>query len=227
VLAASFFFARGDVERNSCRHLFPTIAYQLTTSIPSLRVPIYQTLHDDHGILEHGIQDQLQKLIVEPLLDKNFSPCTSARVVIIDAIDECDDQKSAKDIIKFFASALRHELNNLPLQFIITSRPEIHIRAAFRDPCIRSMTHIVNLWDFNSHADIHVFLTSHFEQIYQDHFDIIISKPTNISLALIRAPVSSYEGKKPKSNEGKKLGYAFWKVLTNCWLTKGEETERL
>ena len=54
-----------------------------------------------------------------------------------------------------------------------------------------------------------------------------ISKPTNISLVLIRVAVSSYEGKKPKSNEGKKLGYAFWKVLTNCWLTKGEETERL
>jgi len=40
-----------------------------------------------------------------------------------------------------------------------------------------------------------------------------ISKPTNFSLALIRAPVSSYEGKKSKSNEGKKLGYTFWKVL--------------
>ena len=40
-----------------------------------------------------------------------------------------------------------------------------------------------------------------------------ISKPTNVSSALIRAPVSSYEGKKSKSNEGKKLGYTFWKVL--------------
>jgi hypothetical protein len=40
-----------------------------------------------------------------------------------------------------------------------------------------------------------------------------ISKPTNFSSALIRAPVSSYEGKKSKSNEGKKLGYTFWKVL--------------
>ena len=40
-----------------------------------------------------------------------------------------------------------------------------------------------------------------------------ISKPTDFSLALIWAPVSSYEGKKSKSNEGKKLGYTFWTVL--------------
>ena len=45
-------------------------------------------------------------------------------VVVIDALDECDE-KSAKEIARLLSDL--GKINDLPLQFLVTSRPAYHI----------------------------------------------------------------------------------------------------
>jgi len=49
-------------------------------------------------------------------------------IIVIDALDECQDQKQVKNLITIL---FRHT-QNLPIKFFITSRPEPRLREAFR-----------------------------------------------------------------------------------------------
>ena len=174
VLAASFFFYRGHPERSSSDRLFTTIAYQLSISIPSLTFSIHQTLHKNPSIPNKAILHQLQQLIINPFFV--FSPpLTLRRVVVIDALDECEDRNSAKEILTCIIDAFHH--SHIPLQFVITSRPEFHIRSKFKVPEAQAITRSIDLRDFDAGNDIRIFLTRRFERIYQDHSDVMSDVP--------------------------------------------------
>jgi len=170
VLAASFFFYRGNIERSSSRRLFPTIAHQLSSSIPGLRSLIDLAIYQNPSIPGKTIRNQLKSLIIDPIFSL-CHPLTLCRVIVIDALDECNDKESARDIITLITMAL-HEYH-LPLQFIITSRPENHIQNKLREPHIQTVTRIVNLRDFDARNDIRIFLVDRFREIYQKHYDIM------------------------------------------------------
>jgi hypothetical protein len=71
---------------------------------------------------------QLEQLIVNPLgsLAGSIRPC----VIVVDALDECEDRGTTSIIL----SALSRYVSELsPLKFLVTSRPEHHITAGFRD----------------------------------------------------------------------------------------------
>jgi len=174
MLAASFFFSRGNVERSTSRHLFTTIAYQLTISTPELKIPIQQTLHNDPSIPDRIIHDQLQCLIVDPILSLNESS-TPGRVIVIDALDECNDPRTIQDIIVLLANTLRQHRSLF--RVIVTSRPEIHIQSQFRDPQVDSLTRHLALHNFDADGDIRIFLALRFKEIYKDHGDVMHNTP--------------------------------------------------
>jgi hypothetical protein len=153
---------------------FPTIAYQLAISIPTLKPLIQSALCDDPSIPTKAARYQFESLIVKPFqsLEGYDSSC---KVIVIDAIDECSDKKSAEAIIHLLADVVMRL--RLPLQFFITSRPEGHIEKAFKG--IHDITHIFRLHDFDAQEDIRLFLESRFQEIYEDHGDVmrIVPKP--------------------------------------------------
>ena len=175
-LAASFFFSRGILKRSNTTHFFPTIAYQLTISIPSLKRPIFEVLQDDPTILTKSFRHQVQKLIINPLLTME-EPLSLSMAVVIDAIDECDDNDLVGEIISLLANAPR--ITEVPLRFLIACRPERHIRAKMADPIINSVTRSFDLSEFSAQDDIRLFLNIRFEDIYNRHYDVMrsISKP--------------------------------------------------
>jgi hypothetical protein len=83
-------------------------AIQLANSVPTLRRYICEAVTERSDITNQSLRDQWHQLILRPLskLDDNGNGCYSSYVLIIDALDECDDDNNVR---------------------IITSRPKIPI----------------------------------------------------------------------------------------------------
>jgi len=86
-------------------------------------------------------------------------------VIIVDALDECDDRHMIANFIDIVARALRD--HQLPLRFFFTSRVEEHIREMFATSPALDLTHCLRLQDFNADIDLHTFFRSRFTTIYQ------------------------------------------------------------
>lgn len=169
VLAASFFCDRFDDDCSNVKLIFPTIARQLASALPpSFGKALQQALKDNPGdICGYLPSYQFEKLIVEPLRSVPEPPPEEAYVVVIDALDECKDDSAISVILaalSLHADALRH------LRFVITSRPETHISAGFRDEELRKHAHSLRLasvpeeW---TRRDIITFLRTRFKEIRQ------------------------------------------------------------
>jgi len=128
ILAGSFFFSRGDENLTDPTLVFPTLAFQLANLDMSLKSSIGQALESDASYAHAGMQIQLQKLIVEPLL-ANFSSMNRKRLVfVLDALDECRNDARAADMVNLLLSHLRL----IPfVRVLLTSRPEPHIQQSF------------------------------------------------------------------------------------------------
>ena len=191
-LGASFFFSRGKGSRSVTTGLLPTLAYQLATRVPPLQILMQRALQSDPLILSQTLNDQFRKLIVDPILAINKP--LPRMVVVIDALDECSDEDLLVEVVRLlsdpFATARR-----LPFRFLLTSRPEEHIRNAFARPTTRSKTHSVALHDFPARDDIRAYLELEFVNIRSDHEVYLreVSKPWP-SPAVLEELVEKSEG---------------------------------
>src|SRR5271155_5666244 len=55
--------------------------------------------------------------------------CLSSYVLVIDALDECDDENNIRTLLHLFGEA--RSLTTVRLRIVMTSRPEIPIRHGF------------------------------------------------------------------------------------------------
>ena len=128
ILIASFFFSRNNASCCDKSYLIPTIAYQLTISIPEIRNRVWDVLRNDPLILSRSMEAQAKALIVRPLCDMK-DQVSPPRLVILDGLDECKGDEIQIYIINVLSTIVK-ELP-MPLLFLITSRPEQHIARAF------------------------------------------------------------------------------------------------
>ncbi|ESK82249.1 nwd2 [Moniliophthora roreri MCA 2997] len=162
MLAASFFFWRGDPKRNNPRYTFLSLAHDLALSIPELREYIEQAIRANPRILQASLEDQFEKLILEPC--RSLSRERRYRgVLVIDGLDECDKGQTQQRVLYIFAKAL---LEVIPFRILICSRPEPAIRDAFNTDRFRAYLCRVALdATFRPTRDIEIFLSSEFERI--------------------------------------------------------------
>jgi hypothetical protein len=118
-LGASFFCSRTSSSCRDLSRIVPTIAYQLALYSPAFRSALCKVLEDDQDIGSRNVVRQFEKLIREPLAAvKDAMP--EGVVVVIDALDECDENYGVRlileTLLKFAAT--------LPLKFFVASRPE-------------------------------------------------------------------------------------------------------
>ncbi|KAK3946985.1 hypothetical protein QBC32DRAFT_386543 [Pseudoneurospora amorphoporcata] len=66
-LGASFFFKKGEVDRNSAARFFTTIASQLVRRLPALAQHMKEVIETDPEIGEKYLTIQFEKLILQPL----------------------------------------------------------------------------------------------------------------------------------------------------------------
>jgi hypothetical protein len=90
-LGASFFFKRGEGKRGNASQFFTTIASNLVKHKPGMLARIRKALDNDSAISQRALKDQFEKLILQLLLGVYQAyQQGSARVVVIDALDECE-----------------------------------------------------------------------------------------------------------------------------------------
>lgn len=169
-LAASFFFTRGKDQRGTVNRVVATIAYQLANSVLEMRDDIGRAVSRDPSVLGLSLDIQVQRLIVEPFLSFLSRPTTTTHhrryLVIIDGLDECDGDDNQPRLISLIANLFFD--HNLPLTFIIASRPEPHIANFFQgNPRISAITQEFELDP--SEEDIRTFLFSSFEEMRNNH----------------------------------------------------------
>lgn len=128
-LGASFFFSRSSGDLSSTIKFVATIANELAESLPAYREHLQNALEFSPTITSRSLDDQWEKLILDPLrlmsLDNDFQ----LMVIVIDALDECDSEYDQGVLIQCLAEL--SALEKIPFRIFITSRPENSIHLGF------------------------------------------------------------------------------------------------
>ncbi|KAG8882156.1 hypothetical protein FRB97_008644, partial [Tulasnella sp. 331] len=127
-LGAAFYFARGKATHNA--GVIVELSRQLT-SRPELQSAIAAAVKEDRDIARRTPAYQYLKLIHDPLL--TLGQTTRKLVIIVDAVDECD-QQDASDLLEFISRD--HERLPAGVKFVITSRIDPHIRCELESPSV-------------------------------------------------------------------------------------------
>ncbi|KAF1974770.1 vegetative incompatibility protein HET-E-1 [Bimuria novae-zelandiae CBS 107.79] len=131
-LGASFFFKKGEGERGNASRFFTTIASDLVKHEPGILAGIRKALDEDSAISQRALKDQFEKLILHPLLEiKEAHSQALWRIIVIDALDECEREEDVRAILQLLART--KDMQPVPLRIVVTSRPELHIRLGFKE----------------------------------------------------------------------------------------------
>ena len=91
-------------------------------------------MQSDPEIAYESLYNQMMKLIVQPLNESSI-----ATVIVIDALDECEDEDPASAIL----SVLGRLISEIPkVKFFLTGRPEPRISEGFRLPLLANTTDV-------------------------------------------------------------------------------------
>ncbi|KAI1827705.1 hypothetical protein F4861DRAFT_330954 [Xylaria intraflava] len=129
-LGASFFFSRDDGDLASAEKFSITVAAQLAHTLPDLEIYINNAVTSDRHILELGFCDQWDRLVIKPLAQLvQKRRVSSPIIIVVDALDECDNEDDVMLLIKCFDAVAAIEGG--PVRVFITSRPELAINTGF------------------------------------------------------------------------------------------------
>ncbi|EZG05699.1 hypothetical protein H106_04721 [Trichophyton rubrum CBS 735.88] len=130
-LGGTFFFSKNEKDLRTLSKFVSSLAHQLSGLSPSLRVAVSTEKRHNTEVEQLAMGIQWEKLICNPL--SLLNPRHSPLIMVIDALDECEglSKRQIMGIINLFVSAAA--LQNIRLRFLITSRPESHIQAAFKE----------------------------------------------------------------------------------------------
>lgn len=129
-LGASFFFSRGGGDLGHAGKFFTTIAWQLANVFPTVRRHICEAVAENKDIARQTLRDQWNQLILEPLTKLRATLVQPSLLIVIDALDECEEDNDIRLLLLLLAEA--KSLESIRLRIFVTSRPETPIRLGFR-----------------------------------------------------------------------------------------------
>jgi hypothetical protein len=125
-LIGAFFCQRDDTNSREPRNILPTLIYKLAEIIPTFRRMVAERLRSKPNLTTESMDDTD---FLDLILSMPGQPNEHSRAFVIDALDECGDNRSRPDVLK----ALTDVAARAPwLKIIITSRPEADIERFFR-----------------------------------------------------------------------------------------------
>ena len=194
-MAASFFFMRGADNRSTIASLVPTLAYQLSISVPATKPLLQKALQRDPAITKKALRHQFKKLMVCPIFEGEIQR-TEPMVIIVDALDECDDKGLMEEFIEVVTDACR-EIRPFPFRVFLTSRVEEHLRKKLEALAARSIIYPLDLTNFDASDDIRKFFQFQFSTIYEENHELMIMReiswpwPSN---SILEALIEKAEG---------------------------------
>ncbi|OJJ99003.1 hypothetical protein ASPACDRAFT_30892 [Aspergillus aculeatus ATCC 16872] len=161
-LGATFFFKRGESDRDTAKYFISTIIKQLVSRHRQLIPDISNAIENDSNILYKFQSEQFDKLLYRPLekLHLNYSTII---VIVIDALDECSREIDIKIILELLSKLKK--IRSVPLRVILTSRPEPPIRTGFEGIGGYQGLVLDELSDSEIKNDIGLFLNHKFAEI--------------------------------------------------------------
>ncbi|KAF9445639.1 hypothetical protein P691DRAFT_709993 [Macrolepiota fuliginosa MF-IS2] len=179
VFATLFFSALNG--RNDPNRVFITLAYQLAVQDPSYRAYVVELMLWDPRALDKAMSEQFRKLFIEPFTQRGIGGGSTPWLIVLDGLDECrppdtrsqSEYKSERaqcEIIKLISTFVS-EHPSAPLLWIISSRPESHLRAFFSRPDIYPTywEEEVPIDSNEACQDVERYLRSEFENIHQQY----------------------------------------------------------
>ena len=131
-LGATFFFKRGGGDRGHAGMFIETIVTQLVQKVPSFASHVQKEIEDNPSVSRKALKLQFETLILQPLRKMPKDPKQYSKVVIvIDALDECDQERDIGIIIRLLPQV--QCIASIQVRFFLTSRPELPIRLGFKD----------------------------------------------------------------------------------------------
>jgi hypothetical protein len=103
-LGATFFFSKGGGDVGHAGKFFTTIATQLAKHSQYLKRYICDAITNS-DIANQSLSDQWRHLILGPLSKLSSNSHLSSYVIIIDALDECENEKDIQVILQLLAEA--------------------------------------------------------------------------------------------------------------------------
>ena len=186
-LAASFFFSRGGGDVGHAGKFVTSIAMQLALNVPASRQHIYDAIAKRRDIAEQSLHDQWRQIVLGPLSRLDRSSLSLSSVLVVDALDECEDEDNVRLIVQLLAET--RSLGSFRLRVFLTSRPEVPIRHGFCQ--IADVEHqdfvLHNISPLTVNRDISIYLTHRFEFIAR-YYDLSIDWPGSDAIAqLVRS----------------------------------------
>ncbi|KAK8210425.1 hypothetical protein IWZ01DRAFT_570786 [Phyllosticta capitalensis] len=158
----SFFFQRNGGDRGSAKKFVTTIVRQLAAE-RLLRSTLAKAISQNDGIEGKNLETQWTKLIRNPLAE----PPTPRILLIIDALDECDQNARERATLLYLLFNER-SLQGIELKIFVTARPEVQVPKL----CDTAVLHEAVLHDIDEKVvkqDIRFFLTVKFDEFrYQN-----------------------------------------------------------
>ncbi|KAL3476573.1 quinon protein alcohol dehydrogenase-like superfamily [Aspergillus californicus] len=248
LLGASFFFKRGEEDRGNAKKLFPTLIQQLALSVPQLASSIRKVIEDNPYIAEKALNEQFDKLLLQPLLELDQDQDTTI-IIVIDALDECEREADIQAILQLLPQV--QKLTSVQLRFFLTSRPELGIQLGFKD--ISGDHQNLVLHEIPAQVlehDISLFLKHKFSQIQKErslplnwpgepniHTLFSISVPLFISAATICRFIKDLNWDpemrlaailRDQANYASKMGKTYLPILNQLLTGQGKrESERM
>lgn len=177
-LGASFFFSRGGGDLASAKKFAATVAVQLAEQSPELRRLILNATTLNPRIGHLNLCNQWEKLVLEPLGLLGSSAVQRPLLIMVDALDECDDEKDIGMLIECFASTIT-KIKEIPIRIFITSRPElpIHLTISRVSNNLRQHFTLHNIEQTIVDGDLRIYYHHHLSQLsrrYMWNQDIIL-----------------------------------------------------
>ena len=162
-LGASFFFSRGQGDLGRADRLFSTIAHQLARQSNILKRQICRFLAEQSDVALQSLQKQWKSLILQPV--QKLDQHSSIYILVIDALDECDNQEDIKLLIGLLGQL--QALESARVRIFVTSRPETPINIGFKNIPQATERFILHrdIADSITQHDLRVFFRHEFEEM--------------------------------------------------------------
>ena len=177
LLIGSFFFSNRIPNCSDASLLFATLAAELIQACPSTKRYIDKAIQDDPLIFDKALETQMKALIVEPMQRiATLAHIDTGRkayptLIVIDGLDECADLADQDEIIRIIGDVVQKI--RLPLRFLIASRPEPNVCAAFKKlqshlP-MDSLSKLLLTEDVLTRQDIRTYFERKFDELRDQH----------------------------------------------------------
>lgn len=169
LLGASFFFKRDEGDRGSTKRYFPTIVRQLIDTIPQLKPGLAESLEKYPDIASSSLQEQFDKLLLQPLLTATNPDTPVTHIVIVtDALDECDRDEDIAIILQLLPKV--RLLQSARLRFFLTSRPQHKIKQSLENISALHQDLVLHeILEMVLERDISLYLEDQFSKMRQQH----------------------------------------------------------